>query len=433
MLRTIFVLLIVAFGGFQALRGPFYALLFYLWLAYFRPDQWVWDSALLSSLQLSFWAGLYFIIRALPSIGKGRFDLRAMTFVAFLILTFASAWYSDELIAWVRWQDFGKTMIVGYLLYALLSEDIKHFRIVLIVMALSLGFEGAKQGYASLITNPGGTNINELRQLGDNNGVAVGMVMLVSLFIALSRTTQNKRERKLYLFFMVGIVYRAITTYSRGGFLAITALALMYIARSNQKMKTALGVAVVAAIVLPVLPPAFWDRMATMNVRSEEEMDDSAASRVHFWRVATEMAADNPLLGVGYNSFNEHYDQYDFLDGRYGRGRSAHSMWFGVLAELGYIGFTLYVLTFGLALSAMQSVAKRAKAGALPREFYHYAISLQAAFVAAMVGGTFLPWSYTEMLWHFFALSMALRQIALKTVATPVAEPLPSFAQRRTA
>jgi hypothetical protein len=78
-------------------------------------------------------------------------------------------------------------------------------------------------------------------------------------------------------------------------------------------------------------------------------------------------------------------------------------------------------------------VANQATAGTLPQEFYQYAVSLQAAFVAAMVGGTFLPWSYTEMLWHFFALSMALRQIALKTVKTPVVEPLPAFAQRRTA
>jgi putative inorganic carbon (HCO3(-)) transporter len=432
-MRTIFVLIIAAIGGAQALRGPFQALLFYLWIAYFRPDQWVWDSRLLYSLQLSFWAGLYFIVRALPSIGKARFDLRAMTYWAFLILTFLSAWTSDEPISWIRWEDFGKTTIVGYFLYAVLSQDIKHFRIALIVIALSLGFEGAKQAYGGLITNPGARNLNEIRQLGDNNGVAVGMTMLVSLFIALSRTTENKWERKLYLFFIIGVVYRAITTYSRGGFLAITALAMMYVARSNHKMKTVLGVAVVAAIVLPVLPPAFWDRMATMNVRSEGEMDDSAAGRVHFWRVATVMAADHPLLGVGYNSFNEHYDQYDFLDGRYGRDRSVHSMWFAVLAELGYIGLALYILMFILALSAMQSVARLARKGDLPGEFYQYAVSLQAAFVAAMVGGTFLPWAYIEMLWHFFALSMALRQIALNTVKTPVAEPLPSFAQRRTA
>ena len=29
-------------GGVNALRGPVEALLFYLWIAYFRPEQWLW-------------------------------------------------------------------------------------------------------------------------------------------------------------------------------------------------------------------------------------------------------------------------------------------------------------------------------------------------------------------------------------------------------
>jgi len=438
MLRTIFVLLITAYGGFQALKGPFEALLFYLWIAYFRPDQWVWDSSLLYALQLSFWSGIYFILRALPSIGQARFDLRAMIFIGFLILSCLSAWASDHPVAWLRWQDFAKTLVVAFFLYALLNDDIKKFRLTVLVIAVSLGFEAVKQGYASLITNPGGLNQNLLSQLGDNNGVAVGMVMLVALFIALSRTTENKRERQIYLFFMLGIVYRAVTTYSRGGFLSIAALTLMYMARSNQKLKAVLGALLVAGIIVPVLPPAFWQRMATMNVRSEDDMDASSASRLHFWRVAVMMAQDHPLLGIGYNSFNEHFDQYDFSVGFYGVDRSVHSMWFGVLAELGYLGLVMFIMMFMLALTGMHRVASLARRGYLPPEFYQYAVALQAAFVACMVGGTFLPWQYTEMLWHFFALSMALRQIALKSAKAPEAEaaaaaPEPFSVARRTA
>ena len=29
-------------GTFYALISPFYALLFYLWNAYFRPEEWIW-------------------------------------------------------------------------------------------------------------------------------------------------------------------------------------------------------------------------------------------------------------------------------------------------------------------------------------------------------------------------------------------------------
>ena len=45
MLRTIFVLGIAAIGFRYAMKSAFYSLLFYLWIAYFRPENWVWDKA----------------------------------------------------------------------------------------------------------------------------------------------------------------------------------------------------------------------------------------------------------------------------------------------------------------------------------------------------------------------------------------------------
>src|SRR5579871_590881 len=41
MLRLIFVFAIIAVGTVYLTQGPFYALLFYLWNAYFRPEYWV--------------------------------------------------------------------------------------------------------------------------------------------------------------------------------------------------------------------------------------------------------------------------------------------------------------------------------------------------------------------------------------------------------
>lgn len=434
MLRTIFVVLLLAFFGSRALRGPFEALLFYLWIAYFRPEQWMWDASLVTALKLSFSVGVYLLIRSLPSLGKAPFDLRAMLLLAFLLLSGLSAWTSEvSAVAWDRWIDFGKTLTVTYLLYILASENIAKFRTVIVVIAFSQGFESIKQGYAGLLLRPGGTNMNELPHLGDNNGVAVGMLLLATLFIALGRTATWKWERWLHLFFVIGVLYRSITTYSRGAFLALAALAIVYVMRTNQKMKALVAVALVSAIILPVLPEAFWNRMNTMNVSSEDQMDTSSASRLHFWRVARLMASDHPFLGIGYDSFNTVYDQYDFSVGYYGKGRSVHSMWFGVLAELGYPALMLYIAMFVLALTGMNRVAAWARRGELPMEFYHFAVALQVALVAAAVGGSFLPWQYVEMLWHFIGLSMALRVLAMKTVQKQVVTPLPSYQQRRTA
>jgi putative inorganic carbon (hco3(-)) transporter len=433
-LRSIFVLILTIFGVGQALRGPFYALLFYLWLAYFRPDTWMWDPTLLQALNLSFTAGAYLFLRSLPSLGKAPFDLRAALLLMFLTLSGLSAWFSlVPDISWDMWIDFGKTLAVSYILYVLASADLAKFRLTVIVIAFSLGFEAVKQGYANLILNPGGLNQNRLPQLGDNNGVAVGMLMLVTLFLALMRTTEHKWLRRLHLFFAVGVLYRGISTYSRGAFLALAALAFVYILRSNQKMKAFVGAVLIALIVIPSLPPAFWDRMGTMAVSSEDQLDASSASRLHFWRVAVDMANDYPVLGVGYNVYNNIYDRYDFTVGFYGVGRSVHSMWFGVLAELGYTGLALLVVMILLAVTGMSKVAKQAKNGELPMEFYHYAVAIQTAFASCVVGGSFLPFQYTEMLWHFIALSMALRVLAERSIVKKIEEPIESYAVRRTA
>ena len=40
MLRTIFVLAIMGIGFVYAFQGAIYSLMFYLWIAYFRPEQW---------------------------------------------------------------------------------------------------------------------------------------------------------------------------------------------------------------------------------------------------------------------------------------------------------------------------------------------------------------------------------------------------------
>ena len=56
MLRLIFVSIIIVFGVGASLFSPFYALLFYLWNAYFRPDDWTYGG-LIASLNLSFVIG----------------------------------------------------------------------------------------------------------------------------------------------------------------------------------------------------------------------------------------------------------------------------------------------------------------------------------------------------------------------------------------
>jgi putative inorganic carbon (HCO3(-)) transporter len=436
MLRATFVSLLLAFGFAAAFTGPLQALLFYLWIAYFRPEQWVWTD-FFRTLNLSYFAGLLLIGRTLFAGPAYRFDLRAALLAAMLAQSVVSSLLSPHFnYAEIYVRDFAKSAVITYLV-AVLATDTRRLRLIFVVIALSLSFESAKQGWVQLLTNPGGLNANELPIFGDNNGVAVGMLMLVPILVALARSAASRPERLLFQFLTVGIVYRAISTYSRGGFIAAAALGLIFLARSPHKIRTTLAASLVAALVFSAMPTEYWTRMDTIVVSEGEERGASESSRLHFWEVAVEMARDNPFFGVGHNSFNLAYDQYDFSEGRYGAGRSVHSAWFGVLAELGIPGLALFTANLLVAWIACRRARRLAAQGRVSAELGHLATAVEAALVVASVGGAFVIFQYVEMLWHLVGASAAihyitLRELAARTVPAPqpAAPPKLSPAQR---
>lgn len=441
MLRTIFVAAIAVYGIYYAIaQGAFGALLFYLWLAYFRPESWVWEAGWLYALNLSLLGGVYLLLRSVVSGLDWRFDLRSTLLLGFIGVAAAST-ASTQHTAWAQQYliEFGKVVVITFLMSRLMTDERK-FRTVILVIAVSLGFEGAKQGWATLILRPGGINTNQIPHLGDNNGVAVGMLMCTAMLIGLAQTATNKYEKLFLRFLTIGVAYRAISTYSRGAFLSAGAMILIYVLRSKHKVRSFVGVAVVAGVIGSVLPPEFWDRMSTISVNEDELEDASSQSRLHFWRVAVDMANDHPVIGVGLNAYHLSYNEYDFSQGFYGRSRAVHSSWFGILAELGYVGLFVYLAIFWMAIVACWKSASLAKRGLAPPEMHSLAVALQTALVACAVGSSFVPWQYNEMYWNTVGLTMTLQRLTMATAAAKRDTINPSgpqafapHAQRRTA
>src|SRR5262249_51782184 len=150
-----------------------------------------------------------------------------------------------------------------------------------------------------------------------------------------------------------------------------------------------------------------------------EERDDSARGRLHFWQVAVTMAEARPLNGVGFNTYNEAYDAYN-KDPEFGGARSPHSVWFGLLGELGYPGLLLFVAIWGAAIWSCLRIAAFSKREASRHDLRAYANALLTSLVAFAVAGTFLADQYNEMFWHFVGLSAALHSLAIGDVPEEV-------------
>ena len=414
MIRTVLVIVALTIGWGFAIQGPLYAACLYLWIAYFRPESWAWSSVF-TTLNLSYIAGAYLVIRAALSGMAFRFDARTILLLVFLGHSFISAWFglnSDYSIGY--WQEFAKVIVVSIVVTNVIRTA-ADLRLILLVITLSLGFEAVKQGWAQLILNPGQPNNNWIPFLGDNNLVAVGMAMLLPIVGALGATSSGWRKRA-FQFMSIGVLYRGLSTYSRGGFLSMSVVGLIWFWRSEHKARTLAAVAVATMLILPVLPQQFWDRMSTITAPAEER-DASQQGRLHFWQVAIAMANDRPFIGVGHRGYEPAYNSYDFSGGQFEQDRAVHSAWFGVLGELGYPGLLLFVAIFISSLLACRRVRLAAKRADTATPLGPYAVALESSLIAFMVGGSFVSFQYSEMLWHFFALTIALERVAATEMA----------------
>src|SRR5436190_19450557 len=95
-----------------ALQSALYAACVYLWIAYFRPESWAW-SDIFSTLNLSYIAGAYLVVRVALSGAAFRLTARSGLLIVFLAHSLlASALGPDSAYSMSEWQDFTKTIVV---------------------------------------------------------------------------------------------------------------------------------------------------------------------------------------------------------------------------------------------------------------------------------------------------------------------------------
>jgi putative inorganic carbon (hco3(-)) transporter len=420
MLRTILVFLIMIPGVIAGLFNRFAALQLYLWFAFFRPQEWLWIDV--SDLHLSFLVGLLLVI---PCLITGVFpDLtHPLSIGAALFLVTAlgaqfNAYRPD--IGW-EWIDYIARVILVSTLAVKLVSTRQRFVVTLAVIAASFGFHAAKAGVAFFLGGGVQFASGVAGAFPDNEGYALGTAMIMPLLIAAG---QNMERRWLRWAFFAAVPLCALTiigTFSRGGFLALGA-AVVTIAYLQQRRLMAVGALVTACIVLLLvvpIPQRYFDRMQTIRTYNEVG-DESALSRLHFWRVALNMVADQPF-GIGLHNYVPTYDRYDFTNGQYGRARAVHNSHLEVLAETGYLGAAIWCGLFGFAFVACIRIRARARDGDLEPDERTFLRSAAAGLIASMaafiVGGAFLAIALNDITWLTFGLVAALDRISRQMVS----------------
>ena len=156
--------------------------------------------------------------------------------------------------------------------------------------------------------------------------------------------------------------------------------------------------------------------------------DGSAASRLNLLKVGIEMAASNPITGVGPANF-------PYLAQSYGHWtpHDPHNIWLKAAAEFGFPMLTLFVLTLLVLLKRLHTERRIAQQEG-DRETEMLATALSCSIVGYCATATFTSIFLSEFLWAVIAVagSFVARQRHIRENPTEVVEVEPPlFGERK--
>ncbi|HNP62620.1 MAG TPA: putative O-glycosylation ligase, exosortase A system-associated [Woeseiaceae bacterium] len=412
-MRDLLITLIV-FGSVPfILMRPSIGVLMWSWLGYMNPHRLTWGFAynfpFSQIVAASLILGLFF------SKEPKKIPFNALTtlwliWVLWMCMTTFMAIDSSH-SAW----ELERTLKIQMMVLATIMVMKTHARInnLVWVIVVSIGFYGVKGGLFTLVT--GGNYLvwgPPMTHITGNNEIAFALVMTLPLMRYLQLETQHRWVRMGLIVSMLLVSVSIIGSYSRGAFLAGSAMALSLILKSKNKFRIGVVLVVLGIIAAAFIPQKWEERMATIQ---NYEMDASAMGRINAWRFAINLAKEYPVFGGGFDTFlPELFQTYapvpdDFHD--------AHSIYFEVLAEHGFVGLAIYLLLGLVTLQNGRKIAKLSKNRESLRWIHNLSSMIQVSIIGYAVGGAFLGLAYFDLYYHLIAIVILMRFRAEQEVA----------------
>jgi putative inorganic carbon (HCO3(-)) transporter len=402
------------------LRDPFIGLLMWVWLGIMNPHRLTWGFAY--DLPFAQIVAICTLIAMLVHLKKlYRFPVERVTvlLVIFVLWMCVSPWFSfqpeQELKLWERAIKIQLMVLVAFFIVG--NRDQLHKLVW--VLALSVGFYGIKGGVFTIVTagfhrvwGPAGSFIY------DNNTLALAIIMVVPLFRYLQLHSKKRRVRLVCVAAMLLCMVSVIGSQSRGAFLALAAMGLFLFTKSRQKSLIAVIAVFGILVVLMMMPESWFERMASIK---NYDQDTSAMGRINAWRTAWNVAVDRFPIGGGFAMWTAP------VFARYAPNPEAvfvaHSIYFHVLGDHGFIGLALFLLIFGLSWLHASWIIRQAKVRPELTWAHDLAAMCQVSLVGYAVGGAFLSLTYFDLPYYIVLILVVLRQLAGKQIVSPTSLP----------
>lgn len=422
-MRDIVLLAIFPLFLYAIFKRPFIGLGLWMWTALLNPNGWVYGAAAGVRFNLIFAAltiGTYFVSKKKHSLQLGA--IGKLVF-AFLIWTMLSTFFAKSIpeVAWNEWIKLAK-IVALFLFISLIIDKKLHIDFFLWSLIFSVGFFAALEGL-KYIASGGGHHIEGLRGhiLQDNNQLALAFAMLLPIcFYILGEYGKKSPLLRLGLLGLITLVITAIIgTNSRGGLLALSSVGGYLFIKSKRKLLFIFLIVCIGSAMIGLIPEQWFARMDTI---SKADGDASFMGRVVAWKLSFILGTQNPFFGGGFkaleyfpvwSSLSQDFNQYSFFysgnatpDLMY--GHAAHSIYFQVLGDHGFIGFIIFLLILLLSFFKAGAIAQKARKANGPEWVINLATMLRLSIFTYAIGGAALSFAYFDMIYAIYALILVL-------------------------
>src|SRR5215470_298884 len=320
-------------------------------------------------------------------------------------------------LAWPKWWTVMKIQLFIFLSMIVMQSP-QRIRWLVVVATYSVAYFGIKGGVYTITHGGGGMVLGPPGGfISGNTEIALAMAMTLPLMWWSRLQTHRRWLKHVILVAMILVTIAVLGSYSRGGLLAVGAMAIMLWFKSRGKIL--LGIVLLCLVpALSAFMPEEWHRkMGTIKTYDE---DSSATARLDAWQFAFNLAKDRPIGGAGFDAFQEEaYARW--LPAA--RPLDSHSIWFQVLAEHGFVGLALFVVFWILTWRVASHVRRICRGRNELLWASDLAAMIQVALVGFWVGGSFLGLAYWDYPYILMAVAVLTKLVTTKHIEQEAAKP----------
>jgi putative inorganic carbon (HCO3(-)) transporter len=232
-------------------------------------------------------------------------------------------------------------------------------------------------------------------------------LLACTLPIVVYLMSADRRRRVLWGACFIAIAAAMLATFSRGAIAGIGAL-LLWGVLTRRIPLWVLAAGLVSAVVVVALALTAWRPLIDVAFHEKTHIAQSnTESRESFWVAALKLTARRPLTGVGPGRYPK--EAFPLLRNNPIALKEpiTHNTYLQVLAEDGIPALLLFVAYLVGAWLLLRSVQHRG-ARNRDRDEQRLATALQAAFIIAIVSGTFLSEQLAAPFWLLGGLAVVL-------------------------